>query len=134
MPDTAEATRTLQRWDEFPYGGAVAEGPKLTRASVSYHYEDGMAGDGTLEYLLIYHSETAASFIGYEEFAGSIGQRNGSFILEHRGTFAGGVAQGTVQVVPSSGTDDLATISGSGSFRSTEDNPANTTFRLDFDI
>lgn len=133
MPDTAEAMRKLQRWDEAAYG-KVAEGPKLTRASVSYEYQDGLSGVGTLEYLMIYHSETSASFIGYEEFAGSVGQRSGSFVLEHRGTFASGVAQGTVQVVPSSGTGDLAAISGSGSFRSAEDNPANTTFHLDYDI
>ncbi len=112
MKQRAESIFTLQAWDEQPY--AEFDGRKLTRAHVRKSFRGDLAGESTIEYLMLYREDGSASFIGMEYVVGQIGARAGSFVLEHRGTFENGVARATWQVVPGSGTAALRGLRGEG--------------------
>jgi hypothetical protein len=75
-----------------------------------------MAGEGRLEYLMAYLPDASALFIGYQRFVGRVGNREGTFIFQHGGRFAAGVATDTWKVMPGSGTGGLAGISGQVEF------------------
>ena len=115
MEKHAKATFALKSWDEKTYN-EIEGSPKLTRASVTKSYQGDIEGEGKLEYLMMYRSAGSASFIGLERVVGSVGGRSGSFVLQHRGTFEGGVAKVILSVVPGSGTGDLRAIRGEGGF------------------
>jgi len=115
MRKHAEATFVLKSWDEKPYN-EIEGVPKLTRVSSTKSYQGDIAGEGKLEYLMMYRSTGSASFIGLERVVGSVGGRSGSFVLQHSGTFEGGIARVILSVVPGSGTGDLHGMRGEGGF------------------
>ena len=115
MKTHAKATFALDVWDEKPYNEMNGL-PKLTRASVTKSYQGDIKGEGKLEYLMMYRDDGSASFIGLERVVGSVGGRSGSFVLQHSGTFEGGVAKVILSVVPGSGTGDLRGMRGEGGF------------------
>ncbi len=111
----ATATFQVKSWDEKPYN--EGEGlPKMTRASVVTSYEGDIQGEGTLEYLMVYCDDGIASFTGMERIVGRVGERTGSFVLQHGGTYEGGTAKITSLVIPAAGTGDLRGIHGDGGF------------------
>lgn len=117
MSTRAKATFQLKSWDEKPYSEVPGE-PKLTRASVAKSFHGDIEGEGTLEYLLFHRTDGSASFIGLERVVGRVGNRSGSFVLQHSGTFEGGTATARWFVVPGSGTGDLRGLHGEGGFAS----------------
>lgn len=108
----ATAMVEVTDWDEKPYNEIEGE-PKLTRASVKQTYQGDIAGEGTLEYLMVY-TETSVTYVGLERVIGSIAGRKGSFALKHTGVFEDGEAKTKWSVVPGSGTGDLAGLLGEG--------------------
>ena len=104
-----------QTWNEQTYS-EIGGGAKLTRVAVTNLFHGDIEGEGTLEYLMVYHDESTGSFIGLEHVAGYVGERSGSFVLQHSGTFEGGTVQATWFVVPGSGTGDLSGLQGEGGF------------------
>lgn len=116
MNTQAKAEFKIEKWDEKPYSEIGAS--KLTRASVVKSYQGDLEGEGTLEYLLLYHPDGSAAIIGFERVIGRIGNRNGSFVLQHDGTFKAGIAAGTWVVVAGSGTGELRGLRGKVAFSS----------------
>lgn len=55
----------------------------------------------------------SAGYVAMERVVGKLNGRKGSFILQHTGTMDHGVSGLTVTVVPGSGTDELAGLTGS---------------------
>jgi hypothetical protein len=115
MRKQAKATFGLESWDEKTYS-EIEGAAKLTRVSATKSYKGDIEGEGKLEYLMMYRTAGSASFIGLERVTGSVGGRSGSFVLQHSGTFEGGVAKVILSVVPGSGTGDLRGMSGEGGF------------------
>jgi uncharacterized protein DUF3224 len=109
----------VKTWDENPYDETDG-GLKLTRASVTKSFRGGIEGEGTLEYLMVYPGGGYAKFVGLERVVGRLGDRWGSFVLEHSGTFEGGVAEASWSVVPGSGTGELRGLRGEGRFASAD--------------
>ena len=103
----------VKSWDEKPYS-EIADQPKLTRADVVYGYHGDLEGEGTITYLMCYSSNNIAYFIGYEQLTGRLGDRSGSFVLQHNGTFEAGAVKDALTVVPGSATGDLSGLRGSG--------------------
>jgi hypothetical protein len=132
MREHAKATFTLSSWDEKPYNEMQGE-PKLTRVSVTKSYQGEIVGEGKLEYLMMYRDDGSASFIGLERVVGSVGGRSGSFVLQHSGTFKGGIATVTLLVVPGSGTGDLRGLRGNGGFAVGHQPPYSMTLDYDFE-
>ena len=54
----------------------------------------------------------SAGYVAMERVVGTLHGRSGSFTLQHSGTMTKGVPGLSVTVVPDSGTDDLAGLSG----------------------
>jgi hypothetical protein len=55
---------------------------------------------------------SSGAYVALERVSGTLHGRRGSFVLQHNGTMRKGVASMTVTVVPDSGTEELAGISG----------------------
>jgi hypothetical protein len=132
MSTRATVTFEIKSWDEKPYD-EIGGGAKLTRASVTKAFHGDIEGEGRVEYLMVYRGDGTASFVGLERVLGQVGSRSGSFVLQHNGTFEGGVAKATYVVVPGSGTGDLRGLRGEGSFASGHAQHYPMTFDYDLD-
>ena len=113
---TAKFTGKIENWDETTIT-EIEAGGKLTQASVKQSFAGDLEGDGSVDWLMCYRSDQTAEFVGMQRVVGRIGGRAGSFVmLQTDGTFDGKVAKGRLTIVPGSGTDELAGLSGSGEF------------------
>jgi hypothetical protein len=128
----AGGTIEAKSWDEKAYH-EMEGGQKLSRASVTNEFRGDIEGEGTLEYLMTYVDERSGSFIGLERVVGRLGDRSGSFVLQHSGTFEGGIVKATWFVVPGSGTGDLSGLRGDGGFVAMHGENL-TRFTLDYDL
>ena len=54
----------------------------------------------------------SGAYVAIEKVSGKLHGRSGSFILQHTGTMTRGAPQLAIAVVPDSGTDELAGLSG----------------------
>ncbi|HLY29874.1 MAG TPA: DUF3224 domain-containing protein [Ktedonobacterales bacterium] len=127
----ATATFEVKSWDEKPYSEVEGQ-PKLTRADVVYTYHGGLEGEGKVTYLMCYSGNGAAYYLGYEQVTGRLGERSGSFVVQHDGSFEEGVARTTTIIVPGSATGELSGLHGGGSGEARHDPPA--TLTLDYEI
>ena len=110
-----KATFKIINWEEEPFD-EPEEGPKLTRAHIRKSFHGDLSGTGNLCTLMTYLNSGVASFTGFEKVVGSLDGRTGSFVLRHTGFFDGEKATAEYEVVPGSGTDELAGLSGTGGF------------------
>lgn len=115
MSTFANATFTIESWDEQPLHEAAGN-PKMTRVTAKVSYKGDIEGKGTIEYLMIYRDDNSATFIGLERVQGGISGYPGSFVLQHSGSYENGSAKSSFSVVPGSGTDKLASLSGHGEY------------------
>ena len=114
MESIANARFAIKNWDEKP----IAEGqepPKLTRASVSKTYSGDIAGEGHVEYLMMYRSDGSATFVGLERVVATVGGKKGSFVIQRIGVYESGQAKESYSVIRGSGTGELTGIEGDGS-------------------
>src|SRR5947199_267895 len=59
----------------------------------------------------------SAGYVAIEKVSGTVNGRQGTFMLQHSGTMTRGEGQLTITVVPDSGTDQLAGLTGRLSIR-----------------
>ena len=111
----AKVTFKIESWDENPFDEPES-GPKLTQAHVKRSFDGDLIGTGNLLYLMTHLDSENASFIGYEMVVGDLGGLSGSFVFKHTGSYDGGKATAELEVVPGSGTDELAGLTGTGRF------------------
>jgi hypothetical protein len=102
-------------WNEETYKELEGEA-KLTRASVTGTLTGDISGTSETEWLMVYGQDGTALYVGLQQVDGSLGGKDGSFVLENNGAFDGGEAKGTLSVVAGSGTGDLAGLKGKGTF------------------
>ena len=105
------ATFEIKAWDEQPFDEAVGV-TKLTTASVIKEYAGDVRGSSATEWLMAYHPDESAVFVGLERITGTVGGRHGNLVLQHAGRFADGTATATLTVV--AGTDELEGATGRG--------------------
>ncbi|PYQ08143.1 MAG: hypothetical protein DMF82_02165 [Acidobacteria bacterium] len=113
MKNVASSRFTIKSWEEKPY----SEGqdlPKLTRAAVTKTFTGDIAGEGHVEYLMMYRSDGSATFVGLERVVGHVAGKAGSFVLQRTGIFENGVAKESYSVIPGSGTGELRSLRGEG--------------------
>jgi Protein of unknown function (DUF3224) len=63
------------------------------------------------------HVQGSAVYVAIEHVRGALHGREGSFALAHMGTMTRGAQHMVINIVPDSGTEDLAGISGSMAIR-----------------
>jgi hypothetical protein len=131
MKSVANSRFTIKSWDEKPYGEGP-DLPRLTRAAVTKTFTGDIAGEGHVEYLMMYRSDGSATFVGLERVVGRIGGRTGSFVLQRTGVFEDGQAKESYSVVPGSGTGELHGLRGDGS--SAVGHGTEHPFTLNFDL
>lgn len=113
MKNVATSRFVIKSWDEKPYSESP-DLPKLTRAAVTKTFTGDIAGEGRVEYLMMYRSDGSATFVGLERVVGNIAGKAGSFVLQRTGVFENGVAKESFFVIPGSGTGDLQGLRGEG--------------------
>jgi hypothetical protein len=102
----------IKSWDEKPYR-ELPDGGKFTEARVALAATgDGVDGEATFEGLMYYNADGTSRYVTLMHVVGSLGGRQGSFVLAGSGTFDGTHARGESTVVPGSGTGELAGLRG----------------------
>lgn len=110
-----KATFEIENWDENPALETEA-GSKVTRADVVRSFDGDLDGRGDVQWLMAYEEDGSARFVGLERIVGKLAGKQGTFVVQHVGTFDGQVAKADLVIVRGSGTGDLARVSGRGSF------------------
>jgi len=83
------------------------------RMSIAKQYHGDLAGTGVGEMLTGMTAEkNSAGYVAIERVSGTLHGRKGSFILQHSGTMTRGAPQLVITVVPDSGTEELAGLTG----------------------
>jgi uncharacterized protein DUF3224 len=131
MAAHAKSTFEVKSWDEKTYN-EVDGRLKLTRSSVTFAYRGDLEGEGAMEYLMMYRDDGSAAVLGLERITGKLGDKQGTFVLEHHGGYAGGTATGQSSVIPGSSTGALEGLQGKGSTVAKQD--GTTSFELDYDF
>lgn len=132
MATTGKSTLSMKTWDEKPYEEIDGE-RKLTRTHATFAYEGDLEGEGAVEYLMSYNPDGLGVFVGLERIVGRIGQRSGSFVVQHTGTFEPQSVTTRWSFVPGSGTGELQGIGGGGEFILVGHGPYPIAFDYEFD-
>ncbi|MFS2004826.1 DUF3224 domain-containing protein [Duganella sp. CT11-25] len=92
---------------------AVADGTGFGRMSLDKRYHGALEASGKGE-MLAYMDRALMSgaYLAMERVEGRLEGRSGSFLLHHTGVMTRGAPGLTVAVVPDSGRDELAGLSG----------------------
>jgi hypothetical protein len=133
MSTSATAEFQVTNWEE----DALLEGdggPKVTRASVTMAFEGDLEGDGKVEWLMSYDNGKTARFVGMERVVGKVGDRSGTFVLQHIGAFDGETATADLLVVPGTGTGDLEGLTGEGTFEAGMGDDGRRKLTLEYDL
>ncbi|POX40630.1 DUF3224 domain-containing protein [Streptomyces sp. Ru73] len=117
MPVQTSGHFTYADWEERTVSPGEAH-PKLAHASVTNSFSGGISAAGTTcEYTIVYGTEKTGTFTGMEVLTGSLDGREGTFVVEERGSFdADGTVHCTFEVVPGTATGELAGLRGTGGF------------------
>jgi hypothetical protein len=118
----ATAEFEVTNWDENQALEADG-GSKVTHASVTMAFAGDVEGEGSVEWLMGYGDDGTAAFVGLERIVGKVGDRSGSFVLQHTGTF-----------VPGSGTGALTGIEGKGTFEAGLGSDGVRSIELDYEV
>ncbi len=107
------------------------EGPKLSRANVTKTFQGEVAGTSTAELLMCQATNGSAGYIAQECVEGRVGDRSGSFVIQHGGIRTAGGQKVFGHVGPGSGTGELHGLRGEVEYRHDEQGAA---FTLDYDF
>lgn len=85
----------------------------LGRMQLDKQYVGDLVATGKGQMLTaVTDTEGSAAYVAIERISGTLKGKKGSFVIQHTGTMSGGTQQLTINVVPNSGTDELAGITG----------------------
>jgi hypothetical protein len=130
MAERASATFEITSWEEAVYD-APAEGSKLLRATVLKTFQGEVAGTSAAELLMVRAGdEGGEGYLATERITGRVGERTGSFVVQHGGVSSREVHQ-FGYIVKDSGTGDLHGIVGTCHYAHDE---TGARFTLDYDI
>ncbi|MGE0443048.1 MAG: DUF3224 domain-containing protein [Gemmatimonadales bacterium] len=106
---TASATGTF----EVKVSPAPSEPAEVGRLTLDKQFHGDL--EGTSQGTMLAHRtavEGSAGYVAMERVTGKLAGRKGSFVLMHLGVMNRGAQSLTISVVPDSGTDELAGLSG----------------------
>jgi hypothetical protein len=91
----------------------IAAQEKLGRMSIDKVFSGDVVGTSKGEMIsFVTDTKGSAGYVAMERVTGSVQGRKGSFVLQHSSTMHRGAPAQSIQVVPDSGTDGLAGLSG----------------------
>lgn len=86
----------------------------MGRTVFDKEFRGDLVARGVVEMVYAAGADGPLHYVALERIEGELAGRSGSFVLEHVGSMAGGVPSLVLTVVPGSGTDGLAGLTGSG--------------------
>ncbi|KZN50854.1 DUF3224 domain-containing protein [Pseudoalteromonas luteoviolacea] len=95
----------------------LADGTKISNATVQQTYEGDLIGTSTVHYQLYYDRKGNAVFNGFEVFKYANNEEN-MLVIRHKGQFADGIASSTFTIIDCK--DDQGMIGKTGNFTSIE--------------
>jgi hypothetical protein len=105
----------LQPLDTYAKG---VDGVTIGRMSIEKTFGGGLSASSRGEMLSAIPSvEGSAGYVAIEQVSGRLGDKRGSFVLQHYGTMQQGDNFLLLEVVPGSGAGELVGISGKMSIR-----------------
>ncbi|MBB5154425.1 DUF3224 domain-containing protein [Saccharopolyspora phatthalungensis] len=124
----------VSRWEESAVGNPELH-PKLAHAAVTNDFSGGIEAAGaSCEYTIAYVTEATGRFTGMQLLSGTLAGRKGTFIFQERGWFGDdGVIHSDFEVLPGSGTDELAGLRGTGHYTAEPGKQVAYTFDYDLD-
>lgn len=126
MPVPTEALRATGRFEvrmepqaPGPETAAVeGSGAQLGRMLLHKRFSGELDGTGEGQMLTaVSATPGSAGYVAIERFVGTLHGRTGSFVFQHSGSMERGTQQLSIQVVPDSGSGELAGIAGTFSLR-----------------
>lgn len=116
---THEARGTFHNtgWEETPLDeNASSAGPeKVTRARISQRFSGDLEADGVWDAVMYYRADGTAVYTGYLRLEGRLGTREGSVVLEARGSYDGREARSSWSVLVGTAAGELTGLRGEGS-------------------
>jgi hypothetical protein len=113
----AEAKTTVRKYNATIYDDSK-EGPILKQTHLEESFYGDIKGDGVVDTLQASNKQDkSSSFVGIERITGTIGNSEGTFLLQVAGTNEGKIVTCEWFVIPGSGTGKLTGLRGEGGFR-----------------
>ncbi|WP_033295149.1 DUF3224 domain-containing protein [Amycolatopsis jejuensis] len=107
----------MKKWDEHLASGEEG-GPRVAYVHATLEYSGLIEGESTGDYLLYYPGEGydggATTSPGYDRFQATVDGRRGTFVVRHEWSFDPQSIRSEFEVVPGSGTGELAGLAGRG--------------------
>ena len=125
----------VKSWENEKPVSEIAGQPALIQVDVTYAYQGDLEGEGQVRYQMYASGNKVTYFSGYEQFTGRLGEREGSFVFHHRGTYEGATNLLTIDfsIVTGSATGDLSGLSGQGNAIARHEQPP-ATFTLEYEF
>ena len=125
MQGQASGRFDIETKPEGSFGGGIG------RLSITKTFHGDLTGSSEGEMLAARTAtEGSAGYVLIERVTGLLAQRSGSFLLQHHGLMQRGRPEATITVIPDSGTDDLAGLTGGMSI----DAAADHAYRFDYTL
>jgi Protein of unknown function (DUF3224) len=117
MPTTATGTFTVDSWRDEPVAdpgedGATDPATKVGWVQLSKTFQGDLAGHSTVDMLSVMVAGEPAGYVAIERVTGTLAGRAGRFVLQHSATADGADQALRIEVVPRSGSSELAGLSG----------------------
>ena|SRR5215472_9565060 len=110
----AKAKITVQSSEARPYDQTA--GPALMEVHLSETFTGDIEGASPVRALQVLRDDRSARLVSMQRFAGKLGGRQGTFVLQGSEIVEKGKIKATWFVVPGSGTGDLSGLRGEGGF------------------
>jgi len=118
-PKSSTRTRATARIDvqESSAKPSDASSPVLLEIHLRETFAGDLEGESTVRALQVRLDDQSASLVSLQRFEGTLGGRQGTFVLQGRETVVEGRIEATWFVVPRSGTGGLSGLRGEGGFQ-----------------
>lgn len=110
----AEAKVTVQSSEAKPYDQTTS--PALVEIRLTERFTGDIDGESPVRALQTLRANKSASLVSVQRFHGTLGGRQGTFVLQGSEIVESGKIKATWFVVPGSGTGELAGLRGEGGF------------------
>jgi len=114
---TATGTFTVDSWRDEPVAdpgedGATDPATKVGWVQLSKTFSGDLSGHSTVDMLSVMVAGEPAAYVAIERVTATLGGRAGRFVLLHAATANGAEQALRIEVVPRSGSGELAGLSG----------------------
>jgi hypothetical protein len=119
MATHGKGTFSIASWDEKTWEGKDwkdGQPPMLTHAKIALTFEGDLEASCESQALMAYAEDGAASYVGMQQVAGTLGGHKGTFMMEWSGTYSDNVARVRWTVVPGTATGGLKGLTGEGGY------------------